>query len=54
MTIDPEIAECIEINHVTGKSRIKEGVPKEKVKQIEVVNKFYKKTYGRWLWLFEK
>ena len=30
MTIDPEIAECIEINHVTGKSRIKEGVPKEK------------------------
>lgn len=54
MTIDVEIAECVETNHVTGKSKIKEGVPKEKIKQIEEVNKLYKRTYGQWLWTFEK
>lgn len=54
MTIDVEIAECVETNHVTGKSKIKEGVSKAKIKQIEEVNKFYKKTYGEWLWKFER
>ena len=53
MTIVPEMAECVEINRVTGKSKIKEGVPQEKVKQIKEINKLYKKTYGQWLWDFE-
>lgn len=54
MTISSKIAECVEIDYLTGKAKIKENTDEKTRAIIGEINDSYKKNMGEYLWNFEK